>query len=223
MSGLESGGSITVSGVTMTVCEGVVRNVTSRTETRVVSAGQERSVSKVYRGFFSDYVQTTHVNAPTVANETVRDFWVVSGDGVEKHVETTAPVDVRDGHAVWLLLYDDTPAFIANIDIGQWWALPEVEGAFVRAAQRSDAPVALSYLRFGTISWWWIVGALFTPLFLGGLWALAGFGWFVLGLLFWGLCVYAGPVRFFQRRQAARTFEAFLQLVSTKLTERLRA
>ena len=169
---------ITVGGVPLTVCEGIVKATTSRSES--VTTGRAKAVSRRSLVPFSENIVTETRSSPTTFNTTIRDFWVVSGTGLEKHVETRAPVDVRDGHTVRLFLYDDVPVAMLNVDVGRWWALPEVGNALMS-----------KFGSHGDVSWGFLIGSTLLALFL---FAFANDGVFpiVLGLLGAGF-LYLGP------------------------------
>ena len=193
---------ITVGGVTLTVCEGVVKAMTSRSES--ATTGQAKAVSRRSLVPFSDNVVTETKSSPTTVTKTIRDFWVVSSSGLEKHVETSAPVDVRDGHTVQLFLYGEAPAAMLNVDIGRWWALPEAQDALM-----------FKFGSHGDVSWGFLFGSILLTLFLL---AFAADGVFpiVFGLLGAGI-LYLGPARFFLNRRARGAYRRFLNGVGAKL------
>ena len=206
MTTLESDGQVSVHDVTLTVCEGTVKAMTSRAQTRTVSSGQTKTVSRPSLNPLTKNVVTEVRNEPTTINETIRDFWVVSDDSSEKHVETRASVDVRDGHVVRLYLYGESPAIVVNTNIRQWWVLPEVAD-----------PLLSKFGSWGEVSWKLLFGSAFGALLFLSLTSDTA-GW--LALVFWALtaiCVFVGPVRFFLYRRALRKFKRFLQGVSAML------
>ena len=200
MADFDSQHPIVIEGVKLTKVVGTVKAVTSRVETRFVGTTKSRSRKTIFGEVITEH------GRPTTTTDTVRDFWVVSSDdGAETHIETKAPVDVREGHTVLLLRYNDLPAILVSEEMGRWWFLPEVEEA-----------LASGFGSHGRVSWKMLlvifpIGLYFSLLAIAGYWdrgwpLLAG----LLGVLTSIGIVYAGPIRLVLHLRAKRRFSRFL-------------